>query len=68
MEEQILITVNEDGTVEVYWHDPSSNPFTTQPKVSVLYESDRGCEQDDVQAYVKDFDEVLESDCTYQIE
>lgn len=67
MEEQILITVNEDGTVEVYWHDPEMSG-ATQPKVSVLYESDRGCEQDDVQAYVKDFDEVLESDYTYQIE
>lgn len=66
MEEQILIIVNEDGTVEVYWHDPEM--FVVKPKVSVLYESDRGCEQDDVKAYVKDFDEVLESDCTYQIE
>ena len=67
MEEQILITVNEDGTVEVYWHDPEMSG-ATQPKVSVLYESDRSCESEDVQGYIKDFDEVLEDDCTYQIE
>jgi hypothetical protein len=71
MEEQILINVNADGTVEVYWHDPEGSG-ALQPKVSVLYDSDRtslhcvgGLE---LEKYIADFDEVLEDDNTYQIE
>ena len=66
-DEQILINVNEDGTVEVYWHDPEGSG-ATQPKVSIVYESDRSCENESVQNYINDFDEVVESDWTYQIE
>lgn len=67
MEEQILINVNADGTVEVYWHDPEGSG-ASQPKVSVLYDSDRGRDGLELGKYIEDFDEVLEDDNTYQIE
>lgn len=66
-DEQILINVSDDGTIEVYWHDPEGSG-ATQPKISVVYESDRSCENESVQNYINDFDEVVESDWTYQIE
>ena len=66
-DEQILINVAADGTIEVYWHDPEGSG-ATQPKVSIVYESDRGCENELVQNDFSDFDEVVESDWTYQIE
>ena len=66
-DEQILINVAADGTIEVYWHDPEGSG-ATQPKVSIVYESDRSCENESVQNYINDFDEVVESDWTYQIE
>ena len=67
MEEQILININADGTVEVYWHDPEGSG-ALQPKVSVLYDSDRGRDGLELEKYIEDFDEVLEDDNTYQIE
>jgi len=66
-DEQMLINVAADGTIEVYWHDPEGSG-ATQPKVSIVYESDRSCENESVQNYINDFDEVVESDWTYQIE
>ncbi len=69
-EEQLLINVAEDGTVEVYWHDPECSG-ATQPKISIVYESDRNLDYIDnvhVQNYIKDFDEVLESRFTTQVE
>lgn len=66
-DEQMLINVATDGTIEVYWHDPEGSG-ATQPKISIVYESDRSCENESVQNYINDFDEVVESDWTYQIE
>ena len=67
MEEQILININADGTVEVYWHDPEGSG-ALQPKVSVLYDSDRGRDGLELEKYIEDFDEVLKDDNTYKIE
>jgi len=67
MEEQILININADGTVEVYWHDPEGSG-ALQPKVSVLYDSDRGRDGLELRKYIEDFDEVLKDDNTYKIE
>ena len=67
MEEQILININTDGTVEVYWHDPEGSG-ALQPKVSVLYDSDRGRDGLELRKYIEDFDEVLKDDNTYKIE
>ena len=70
-DEQILINVAADGTIEVYWHDPEGSG-ATQPKISVVYESDRSnpfyCDNELVQNYINDFDEVLESCFTTQVE
>ena len=66
-DEQILINVSDDGTIEVYWHDPEGSG-ATQPKISVVYESDRSCDNELVQNYINDFDEVLESCFTTQVE
>lgn len=66
-DEQILINVAADGTIEVYWHDPEGSG-ATQPKISVVYESDRSCDNESVQNYINDFDEVLESCFTTQVE
>jgi len=67
MNEQILINVTADGTIEVYWHDPEGSG-ATQPKISIVYESDRSCDNELVQGYINDFDEVLESRFTTQVE
>ena len=66
IEEQLLIKVTEDGVVEVYWHDPEMSG-AVEPKISIVYDSDRNFDNRDVQKYIKDFDEVLEDDCTYSI-
>lgn len=66
-DEQILIKVSDDGIIEVYWHDPEGSG-ATQPKISVVYESDRSCDNELVQNYINDFDEVLESHFTTQVE
>ena len=66
-DEQILINVSDDGTIEVYWHHPEGSG-ATQPKISVVYESDRSCDNELVQNYINDFDEVLESHFTTQVE
>lgn len=66
-DEQMLINVSTNGTIEVYWHDPEGSG-ATQPKISIVYESDRSCENEYVQNYINYFDEVLESRFTTQVE
>jgi len=66
MSQQILVNVNEDGEVEVYYHDPEMSGRVA-PAISIVYHEDRKLRDEDVEKYIEDFDNLLECQDTSQI-